>query len=325
MNVNLHVGMQASAPGAAPRPVQPTVALVGTPAPGSVAPASEAPLPAAIATAGGPYGAILYTEPGVCPNRPIPQIPAEKHEASLTPPANAVASYQDLLGENGMFTMGYNPIELGGEYCVSQDSLLKVVMGGVVLFSTAAGTCVLPPTKVDGSPCCTLFAWQSNSEGLYTDNCSMQYASRRLDKRSTAYRRQITFENSVLRFNSSRVRKGAIALSMLESGVTSVVTSSFACKSRDKFRRKVLWEFSHFSSAKFWKRCRVDIPRGLVAGFYCWWWGDPLRALEVDIPPCVMYGDPSNALTASCLRRDASPKGPLVPMQRIVEYHDEGL
>ena len=49
-------------------------------------------------------------------------------------------------------------------------------MGGTILIKNG-NKCYLPPTKANGSPCCTLWTWQPNNDGLYYDNCSMKCVS----------------------------------------------------------------------------------------------------------------------------------------------------
>lgn len=54
---------------------------------------------------------------------------------------------------------------------------MQGTMGGQVFFNSKSGECVLPPTKDNGQPCCTMKVWQPNYAGFYYDNCSAKCAS----------------------------------------------------------------------------------------------------------------------------------------------------
>lgn len=54
--------------------------------------------------------------------------------------------------------------------------VVQATMGGTITFHSN-GTCTLPPTKPDGSPCCQMKVWQPNYAGFYYDDCSAQYDS----------------------------------------------------------------------------------------------------------------------------------------------------
>ena len=49
---------------------------------------------------------------------------------------------------------------------------MQGTMGGQVFFHSASGACMLPPTKANGQPCCSMKVWQPNYAGYYYDNCS---------------------------------------------------------------------------------------------------------------------------------------------------------
>lgn len=147
---------------------------------------AEAPVPATAEAAAeeatvkpnGGLEKLLYTEPGTCPKLPIEYVPAGKHEAELTPPVDALATYGDKVGANGKFPLPYDTIQNGGAYCVSPGSNnAKVTVGGMFFFEGKDGTCLPPPVTAAGTPCCTIYMWQPNSDGFYYDNCSMQCAS----------------------------------------------------------------------------------------------------------------------------------------------------
>ena len=76
--------------------------------------AVEAPAPATAAAEeatvkpNGGLEKLLYTEPGTCPKPPIEYVPAGKHEAELTPPVGAIATYGDKVGANGKFPLPYD-------------------------------------------------------------------------------------------------------------------------------------------------------------------------------------------------------------------------
>lgn len=94
----------------------------------------------------------------------------------LTVPSATRVFYPNLVSPFKIF-LGFPTIAPGSSYCVKAGSK-KITIGGTLLFKTdvAGTTCVKPPTKADGSPCCVLKSWQPNNEGLYLPDCSMRRA-----------------------------------------------------------------------------------------------------------------------------------------------------
>jgi hypothetical protein len=105
---------------------------------------------------------------------------AARKQDRTTPPPQSVAAYQSqgLLGADGKIAMDYSAIENGGSMCLEQSKPeQQFVLGGMVFFEKTDGTCMLPPKTSAGNPCCTLFAWQPNAEGMYFSDCTMKCVS----------------------------------------------------------------------------------------------------------------------------------------------------
>jgi hypothetical protein len=94
----------------------------------------------------------------------------------LTVPEPTRVNYPGLVSPFKLF-FGFPKIAPGSSYCVKPGSK-KIAVGGTLLFKTdvAGNTCVKPPVKADGSPCCIMKSWQPNNAGLYLPGCSMRCA-----------------------------------------------------------------------------------------------------------------------------------------------------
>jgi hypothetical protein len=89
----------------------------------------------------------------------------------------ATRSFYPGLADPFKIFLEYPTLAPGGSFCLRAGSR-KIAIGGTLLFKTnvAGTTCVKPPTKADGSSCCTMMSWQPNSDGLYLPGCSISCA-----------------------------------------------------------------------------------------------------------------------------------------------------
>lgn len=102
-----------------------------------------------------------------------------RHQDAIEPPAGQAESYESkgLLGAYGKLAMDYVAIENGGSMCLEQSNPQdQVTIGGMFLWEHSDGQCILPPKNDAGNPCCMVYMWQPNAEGMYYSDCTMKCA-----------------------------------------------------------------------------------------------------------------------------------------------------
>jgi hypothetical protein len=88
-----------------------------------------------------------------------------------------VYKQKGLLGADGKLALDYTAIENGGSMCLEQSNPAhQIMLGGMFFWENKDGTCMLPPKNAAGNPCCTLYMWQPNAEGMYYSECTMKCA-----------------------------------------------------------------------------------------------------------------------------------------------------
>jgi hypothetical protein len=160
---------------------------------------------------------MFKTPEGECPRAGTPKLPAGEHSTVLTVPEGAKDKYQNA--KDGAITLTYDAIQGGDAYCTTEDASEEslVTFGGTVLFKVG-DACMLPPVGEDGDPCCTLYTWQPNSNGFYSDNCSMKCASLSLVSAQQSRMRLAGAMRPVAAFSSAFYHTKASKASLLQAG-----------------------------------------------------------------------------------------------------------
>ena len=113
-----------------------------------------------------------------------PQLPSPGHLTSLGVPGNqnqgALPNYLgpnalQQLNPDGTITLSYPLLQNGATVCTSPGQQ-QVVVGGNLQFSSG-GQCLPFPTAPGGGPCCTIYMWHPNEDGLYYDACTARCTS----------------------------------------------------------------------------------------------------------------------------------------------------
>lgn len=117
--------------------------------------------------------------PDGCPVA-TPPLPTPVHLTKLGVPGNAnqgaLPNYLppnplQELNDDGTIDMPY-PLIQNGDIVCQAPGVETIVVGGNLQFSSG-GQCQDFPRAPGGGPCCTLYMWQPNENGLYYDDCTM--------------------------------------------------------------------------------------------------------------------------------------------------------